>query len=279
MTIPIQLTLQILRYLEVSEIINLSLMNIQNYINYFINNKDYLARIKLKYFGLKSKDGNFHIYNKIKCGLYKQHLLNYSKILLDNIIDGHLPVVQFLVNSGIKTYGNTLIYPLRWSVKSGHLDIVKFFLYEGANLNSLLLLSAKYGHLEVLKYLVSLGADIRTYNEEIELMGFSEIQGRNVDANEDYALIQSARNGHLPVVKYLVSQGINVNVNNSEALILSAYNGHLEVVKFLVDQGADVNAQEDLALRLSANNRYLKVVKYLVYQGANFYNIDLEINS
>ena len=63
--VPIQLITGILKFTEVSDIINFSLINEDTFIIY-CNNKDYIARIKLKECGMQSKAGTFYIYTKIK---------------------------------------------------------------------------------------------------------------------------------------------------------------------------------------------------------------------
>eukprot|EP00057_Strongylocentrotus_purpuratus_P014627 XP_011669101.1 PREDICTED: serine/threonine-protein phosphatase 6 regulatory ankyrin repeat subunit B-like [Strongylocentrotus purpuratus] len=114
---------------------------------------------------------------------------------------------------------------LHLSAMQGHLDVIKYLISQGAELNkgaidgaevnktngrgeTALRLAAQDGHLDITRYLISQGA------------------------------------GHLDVIKYLISQGAEVNNiedNGMTALHASAQEGHLDVTKYLIGQGDEVN--------------------------------------
>ena len=102
MVLPVQLITGILKFTEVSDIINFSLINEDTFITY-CNNKDYIARIKLKECGMQSKSGTFYIYTKIKIFLQKGKVVNYSNILSKNAKNG-LQIVKFLVRLFLNKY-------------------------------------------------------------------------------------------------------------------------------------------------------------------------------
>jgi hypothetical protein len=96
------------------------------------------------------------------------------------------------------------------------------------NKNTLLVESAKNGYLEIVKYLVDEGADVNyNYNED-----FYEI-----DPDDDYdydstdtALRESIKYGHLEIVEFLIEKGAYVYDGEFR---LSIIHGHLDIVKFL----------------------------------------------
>ena len=130
--------------------------------------------------------------------------------------------------------GSTPLIKVVWH---GHLDVVKYLVSQGADVNEAkngwtpLHRAAARGHLDVVKYLVSQGADVNA---------------KNNDGGTPFFM--AAVHGHLDVVKYLVSQGADVNAEDNDGrtpLHWAAYNGELDIVKYLVSQGVDVNAEDD----------------------------------
>jgi hypothetical protein len=181
---------------------------------------------------------------------------NINKALCYGAENGHLEIVQYLVEKGADIHVDN-DYALLFSAENGHLDVVKYLIEKNGDLDIsiewALLLSAENGHLEVVKYLFELRDNSRIVND---------------------ILRSSARNGHLDVVKYLVEEcGADIHSADECALCHSAENGHLDIVIYLVEgacttgfvaQGADIHARNDYALLLSAENGHLDVVKYLI---------------
>ena len=249
-----EILIEILVLCESNIIIDFSLINKKSF-NLFVNNKNYIGIRKLKNINLKSQNNDFNnnldyldIYNKIN----KYINLYYS--LKWNAKDGHLKVVQFLVEYGMNNYNDVLLQ----SSYNGHLEIVKYIIEKGAkNINESLILSAKYNKLEVVKFLINNGADIHVDNE--------------------YILRYSAQTGHTEIVKYLIENGANIHIDDDYALRCSALYSHLEIVRYLVENGANIHAVGDCALRWSAMKGHFEIVKYLVENGAN--NIDNALSS
>lgn len=88
--------------------------------------------------------------------------------------------------------------PLRYATKSGHFEVVKYLVNQGADVRAIddhaLRLAAENGQLGIVKYLVELedGAHVSVY------------------ASDGLALRWAAHNGKLSVVKYLVDQGVDL---------------------------------------------------------------------
>jgi ankyrin repeat protein len=126
-----------------------------------------------------------------------------------------------------KNYNEALVQ----SGKIGDIDLVKYFLKKGADLEyshsgTVLGYAAYYGHLVIIKYLVSLGANIRADNDYAKPRGARSL------------VRYAARNGHLETVKYLIEdQKVNITTEKKYYIFkLAAQNGHLNVIKYFTEQ-------------------------------------------
>lgn len=119
-------------------------------------------------------------------------------------------------------------------------DYVKELINEGANPNtcdntgmSALAIASQDGHLDVVRYLLDHGADVNAHSK-----------GKVTDRT---ALMAAASNdGHPEIVRLLVERGANVNTRGElgwTALIWAAREGDIESVKFLLSKGADPNVK------------------------------------
>eukprot|EP00057_Strongylocentrotus_purpuratus_P029009 XP_011683483.1 PREDICTED: uncharacterized protein LOC752268 [Strongylocentrotus purpuratus] len=150
--------------------------------------------------------------------------------------------------------GYTALYS---AVRNGHLDVTKYLISKGAEVN-------KEGHLDVTNYLISQGAKVN--------------KGSNVGRT---ALHLAAGKGHLDVTKYLISQGAEVNKGSNDGwneLNLAAQEGQLDVIKYLISVGAEVNKEGNdgsTALNLAAQEGHHDVTNYLISQGAELEQNDL----
>ncbi len=166
---------------------------------------------------------------------------------------GLLDIIKFLSDTVDETFIFDCYYSaLLSAVEKNNIDIVKFFVNKGVDLNEddgdLICVASQYGYLDVVKYLVESEADIH--------------------ADNDYSLRVAAVSGKLDIVKLLVENGADIRADNDYALQWACINGHLEIVKYLVESGADVNAINNDAIKQASEYGYLEVVKYLVDSGA-----------
>ena len=149
-----------------------------------------------------------------KSDIKDEHLKELIKLGINNfsIKNNNLGLLQYLIENNFITNDEALIY----ASSNGHLDVVKYLVDHGANVNAdddeALIWASKNGHLDVVEYLVDNGA--------------------NVNAEDDYALRLASENGHTDIVKYLVDHGANIHTRDDEALRWASEYGHLDIVAF-----------------------------------------------
>ncbi|XP_050294137.1 ankyrin repeat and KH domain-containing protein 1-like isoform X2 [Anthonomus grandis grandis] len=125
--------------------------------------------------------------------------------------------------------------PLMEASQEGHLELVRFLLEYGANVNAVtqtndtaLTYACENGHTDVAELLIQYGADIEHESEG----------GRT-------PLMKACRAGHLCTVKFLIDKGANVRKqttnNDHTPLSLACAGGHLSVVQLLLENNADPN--------------------------------------
>jgi ankyrin repeat protein len=87
--------------------------------------------------------------------------------------------------------------------------------------------AASFGNLDIVKFLVEHGANV---NAAATVAGFTGYT----------ALIYASERGQVNVVKYLIKHGANINAkkkNGDTALSLAENNGHTEVARILREAG------------------------------------------
>lgn len=103
------------------------------------------------------------------------------------------------------------------SAELGNLNVVKFFIENGANVNynrtQCLRNASSEGHLKIVEYLIKNGADVH--------------------ADEEGALKLAVFNGYLEIVKFLIENGADYHIDNNYILRLANEKNHLDIVKYL----------------------------------------------
>ncbi len=194
-----------------------------------------------------------------------------DKIIIEKIMSlGDVRTAQYLNllwnNNGIDRY-------MRWACKSGHFDIVQYFVSVNSSIvnNFHLHIAVANGHLEIAQYLVSMGATKRRYtlalsaeNGHLNAVRYLvESLGANVRCYDDITIRTAAYHGHLDIVQYLVSMGADIHSCDDYALRISAYKGHFTIVQYLVSLGADIHAHDDYAIRWATENGHLEIAQYI----------------
>jgi ankyrin repeat protein len=170
---------------------------------------------------------------------------------------------------------SALLYELlRDAIRMENIELIKFFLDQGADVNEKNQFDSTPLHraiqtesLDVVKLLVSQGADVHergiggatllhefeTYAGSPDVMKFLVSQGADVNATDNDGntpLHHAARNDLLDAVKCLVSLGANVNAIDHRGMTPLheglSFRGEcsVELVEYLLSQGADVHAQD-----------------------------------
>ena len=194
-----------------------------------------------------------------------KRLLNDTKSLCLASKNASLEIIKFLVESGanLNATGEKEETPFLEATSSGQLKLVKYFIENGVDVNekdtygnTSLMLASKKNNLELIKYLVENGAD--------------------VNANNDWnntALVYATFYSQLENIKYLFENGAGTKaVDKNRAFLFACEKGPIEIVKYFVGKGADVNAQvEDhqASLVLAFYYSGLEMMNYLIEIGAD----------
>lgn len=215
--------------------------------------------------------------------------------------DGNLPMVQSLLEKGVSpnVRDSEGVPALMWASEGGHIDIVKFLLDEGADVNAkrtkdgttVLMETAEEGHTDVVKLLLERGAKVnvkRTKDGITALMEAADkchadiirlLLDKNAEVNAKTtddgttALMEASDEGCTETVKLLLDKGAKVNIqrttNGTTALMEAAEGGRIEIVRLLLDKGADVNKKaiinyvEYTSIDFARNERHWDIVEML----------------
>jgi len=122
---------------------------------------------------------------------------------------------------------NVMNYALVDACRNGHLLIVQFLVESGVNLHDHddwgLRCASEYGHLPVVKYLVENGADVHArydfsiwaacvYNHP-DVANYLATKGGVIYASDHYVLKWACEKCHVEIVKFLVDYGIKIGEN------------------------------------------------------------------
>lgn len=144
---------------------------------------------------------------------------------------GHFGTVKILLEN-YKTSKETTDTedrtPLCLASKYGNLEIVKYLLEKGADIEakdkngmSPLILASKNGNLEIVKYLFEKGVNVEA-----------------IDKEERTCLMIASIKGHLNIVEFLLEKGADIEAKNKKgetALIKASLAGHLDIAEFLLN--------------------------------------------
>lgn len=166
--------------------------------------------------------------------------------------NGHLEIVQTLLNDPLFNPAINNNEPIRLASEMGYQDIVSTLLQDkrvnaAAENNYAIRLAAQNGHLEIVKTL---------------------LQHKGVDptVNHNEAIRLAAQKGHLDIVKLLLNDSrIDPSVSNNYIFRWAAESGHIEIVSTLLEDKrinpADI---DNYAICLAAQKGHLAVVNTLL---------------
>lgn len=189
---------------------------------------------------------------------------------------------------------------LHYAVKTGNLDLVKYFVINGANINAIhinngtpLMIATEEGYFEIIKFLVNNGANINLKNangyslvhnipisENIEILKYFINLNININdtANDSWTIMITAAgdNKNLNYFKYLVDT-LHLNIFDKtnwgySVFLASISNKSKEITKYLLEHGASPNDKDEngqTALMYAAESNENDIVLLLLENGAD----------
>lgn len=172
---------------------------------------------------------------------------------------GQILLLCFQERYGMTRHGDTALIS---AANSGNIDVVKFLLHLGANVNisnnngwTPLHGAAICGNMEIVQLLLNRGANVNVQDS----------RGRT-------PLYWAAQNGHIGIVQLLLQAGANVNntrdqCNGCTPLHVAMYGGRIEIVQMLLQAGAIIEIQNDEGYRplhVAVYRGHLEIVRFLV---------------
>ncbi|MBF0408407.1 MAG: ankyrin repeat domain-containing protein [Candidatus Riflebacteria bacterium] len=159
---------------------------------------------------------------------------------------GDVAKAKEILNNGGKvnesTYDGLEMYPLNIAILAGKLEMVKFLLEEGADINK----TTKFDLLSPLRFAV----DVK--NTEILRLLLSQGADLSIrDREGGTALHRAAFKGNLDAISLFLEKGANLKdqstgvpglKNGGTPLHVAVQNKQLNAVKLLIEKGADVSA-------------------------------------
>lgn len=214
---------------------------------------------------------------------------------LQKAVEEHqLRRIKTLFDSGLEMNEKNL-YALVLAIELGHLDVVRLFIENGADVNyvdgycfSLIETAVKEKKEKIAEYLLSLDLDFTTdrgsnknvYGTALDLAAKNGmwrianiLHDQGCKYSENTLIYRFLQDDKVEELRELLSTGFDVDVGSSHGktpLVSACEFGQLEVVKVLVENGADVNHKYD-STPLSKAIEYgsLAIVEYLLQKGAN----------
>ena len=193
---------------------------------------------------------------------------SYEPLMLSLAVEnGHTHVVQCLIQQYSHESGDLSVL-LDTAVAKGFQSIVKLLLDNGADIETQniwygrpLHVAARSGNIDMLRFLLGRGADINS-------------AGRSEQSSPDCALQCAASCGKLRVVQCLIEHGAILDkygCSQRNALQHAASSGHIPVIKELLAAGADINSRGQMgsALHCAITGSHFDTVKVLLECGAS----------
>lgn len=196
---------------------------------------------------------------------------------------GHVQILEELILHGADINARPAS---RWdrtalqaAVRGRHLEIVRFLIEKGANLNTpggwtALYVAAENGDLQLLELLIEHAAKTahipragatRIFRD----LNIWKLQEDNVIGPPSGILYVAAKGGHLEVVRRLIALGAVVSETSQySALGAAAEQGNVEIVKLLVENEVNIDCRSPLpggrGPRIAALPGHIEIAQYLV---------------
>ncbi len=241
-----------------------------------------------------------HLKVLLFCLLLMSTAWSWCAEIHDAALKGDLAKVKELLAkdpSMLNTKGHNEKAPLHWAAQGGRLELAKYLIAKGANVNELniqketpLVYAAEGGHLKLAEMLIAKGADvnIRTtlgaapihyalWAGKTDLVMLLAAKGADLKTPrlQGYALLHEAAGGEAPdIVEMLLKKGIALDIKTefgATPLHYAAMRGTPGIVSLLIKKGADVNAVSENGwwpLDLAVKRGQTEIVSLLLKAGA-----------
>ena len=193
-------------------------------------------------------------------------------------LNGDLPLVKSLMARGADILAKDEVFcsALGRAAEEGHLPVVEYLVEHGnADYDDALVKAAGGGHLSVVEFLVARGADVRAgddarsaplcvaaYGGHLTVVDFL---WQRDQTHADEALCQAAESGSLEVVKFLAAR-FDFRADGGRALMMAIGEDHLPVVACLVGMGETISAD---MLSEATTRGHVAIAEFLVAQRAH----------
>ncbi|XP_050505152.1 putative ankyrin repeat protein RF_0381 [Diabrotica virgifera virgifera] len=215
----------------------------------------------------------------------------------------HMKIVKYLLANGADV--NAIDWcnkcsPLNYATFNNDLKMIRLFTKSGADMecsewngNMPIHTAVEKGYLEIVKYFLENGLDVDITNTKskmtplhmaackayIEIVDYLLLNKANVRLKDDQnrsAIHYGVKGGNAKVVKILLEKGVDINAKDRfewTPLYLACRYGYLEIVHLLLKKGAVCNlqgrSQNDSLLHWACENGLLESVKYFISRGVD----------
>lgn len=187
--------------------------------------------------------------------------------------------------------------PLFCALLNGHVDIVKYLIEHGADVNAkdehgwtLLHFAVAKDNADAMEYLINHGADVNArddaglaplhYVESVEAVERLTKHGADVNLRDNKGLtplFDAVFNERADIAESLIKHGADVNAKDSANFAPLHYVTDADTVKCLADNGADINIKDDYEwtpLHFAVSKDYSDVIDSLIAHGADIHAKD-----
>lgn len=187
---------------------------------------------------------------------------------------GHVEIAKFLLENGanVEARNNEMMTPFYCAALNGHVKIIQLLFDHNADVNARQInnstpvhAAVESGHIEVVKMLIAQGVNVNT-----------------ADNSGIVPFYTACLEGSIEIARLLFDLGVDKNVSTPEdqwaPLNAASRRGHAEIVKFLLENGAEIdfpNKYQKTPLNLATFGGHLEVIKILVERGADVTKLDI----
>ncbi len=279
--LPVELLHELLHNLDDKELANTCKTD-KRAANVCKDDKFWNERIKRKFDYNLSKYKDDKVTYKDMYDLLRTNKEKYTQ-LLNAARLGYLPLVKYLVeNVNIENISaDTMKHTLYNAAEEGQLEVVKYLIMEPKyniyidkyDLQAALDSAGSFGHLNVVKYLIKNGADIDdnlflniAYAGEVDVFEYLAKHKKPNKTEINEALTNAINitpigTENLLMVKYLVDKQGATDLHF--ALIDAIERGQFETIKYLVEKGVDIHEDNDAALDTAEEFGREDIIRYI----------------